>query len=139
MSKMPSTSEQVAPPDEGSRLPQNGAAATEMVSSSNEIPPAAKERLNQTIDSQLLSESRFPARSPKHSREVSPMRPQTQSSLPTSTQRNPSRKNSQELSPSRSANMSSLFASIPSAAAVQRALSANKPAMQSSSGDGIIE
>lgn len=65
--------------------------------------------------------------SPKPSRETSPVRPQNRSLASTGARPNRSRKNSQELSPNRTSSSSgAIFPSIPSAAAVQRALSASK-------------
>jgi hypothetical protein len=139
---MSPTSDQAAAPDEGSHASRNGVAATEMTSSltiSNEVPQMAKARHNPTMESKLLSEPHLPAKSPRSSREGSPIRPQTKPPLPGSTQSSRSRKNSQELSPTRSPAMSGSFASIPSAAAVQRALSANKPSMHSATVDGVLE
>lgn len=138
---MPPSSDQGAGLNEGSHALRNGAAASETTSSSttsNGTPQMTKEGQNQAMESELPSEPHLPAQSPRNSREVSPIRPQTNSSLPGSTQSR-SRKNSQEFSPTRSATMSSSFASIPSAAAVQRALSANKPPMHSTSVDGVRE
>ena len=139
---MSSTSEQAAPPDEGSRSSWNGAAASETISSSTtstKIPQVAEAPPNQPTESKLLTEPLLHAKSPRNSRQGSPIRPQTKPAAPNSTQRSRSRKNSQELSPTRSATLSSSFASMPSAAALQRALSANKPSMQSPSVDGVLE
>ena len=73
------------------------------------------------------------------SREASPLRAQPRSKLPTAAGKSRSRKNSQELSPTRFAGLSGNFASVPSAAAVQRALSANKPPTLASTVDGANE
>ena len=138
---MSPTSEQAAAHHEGSHTARNGSATNEIITSStsNEIPQPAKEQHSQTTDSKLLSEPQTPAKSPRNSREASPVRPQTRPHLPNSTQKSRSRKNSQEFSPTRSSTMSGLYASVPSAAAVQRALSANKPAIQTTSVDGVLE
>src|SRR5271154_1484220 len=139
---MSSTSEQAAPLDEGSRSSLNGAAASETISSSTtstKIPQVAEEPPNQPTESKLFTEPLLHAKSPRNSRQGSPIRPQTKPAVPNSTQRSRSRKNSQELSPTRSATLSSSFASMPSAAALQRALSANKPSMQSPSVDGVLD
>src|SRR5271170_103939 len=136
---MSSTPEQAAPPDEGSRSSLNGAVASETISSSTtstKIPQVAEEPPNQPTESKLLTEPLLHAKSPRNSRQGSPIRPQTKPAVPNSSR---SRKNSQELSPTRSATLSSSFASMPSAAALQRALSANKPSMQSPSVDGVLE
>jgi hypothetical protein len=136
---MSSTPEQAAPPDEGSRSSLNGAAASEMISSSTtstKIPQVAEEPPNQPTESKLLTEPLLHAKSPRNSRQGSPIRPQTKPAVPNSSR---SRKNSQELSPTRSATLSSSFASMPSAAALQRALSTNKPSVHSPSVDGVLE
>jgi Vacuolar segregation subunit 7 len=68
-------------------------------------------------------------------REASPLRPQFKTSASGTTR---SRKNSQELSPTR--NVVNTFSHpVPSAAAVQRALSANKPPLQAPSVDGGLD
>ena len=139
---MSPTSEESAPPEEGSHASQNGAAVAEATLSTttvNDIPHTANRQQRQTTEAKFLSESQIPAKSPKTSREGSPIRPQTRQSVSGPTQRSRSRKSSQEFSPTRSATMSSSFASIPSAAAVQRALSANKSPISSASVDGVLE
>ncbi|MCJ1474128.1 hypothetical protein MMC13_002786 [Lambiella insularis] len=63
--------------------------------------------------------------SPRTSREPSPTRPSLKPSHSTATRLARSRKNSQDLSPNRASNASgSITAGVPSAAAIQRALSA---------------
>lgn len=68
-------------------------------------------------------------------RESSPLRPQFKASARGTSR---SRKNSQELSPTRHA-VNTFTQPVPSAAAVQRALSANKPPPQASSIDSTLE
>ncbi len=68
-------------------------------------------------------------------KEVSPLRPQFKASAHGASR---SRKNSQELSPTRNA-INAFSHPVPSAAAVQRALSANKPPPQASGLEGTLE
>ena len=134
---MSSTSEHGAAPDDGPHASRNGAAVTEKANSSttsNEASQIANDRHNQTVEPKLLSESLMPAKSPRTSREVSPIRSQTKPPLLSSTPR----KNSQELSPTRSATISGSYASTPSAAAVQRALATSKPSMHSANVDSAV-
>ncbi|KIX01310.1 uncharacterized protein Z518_09035 [Rhinocladiella mackenziei CBS 650.93] len=73
----------------------------------------------------------------KTSRDASPARnSRNVSAIP---QLSRSRKNSQEFSPTRNAAASGSLTTVPSAAAVQRALSAQRPILQPSSVDGMLE
>ncbi|KAI9836813.1 MAG: hypothetical protein M1819_000978 [Sarea resinae] len=85
-----------------------------------------------TRPSNLASVHSSAASSPKPSRESSPIRPSLRSGTYSASKPTRSRKNSQDFSPSRTPSASGVSApSVPSAAAVQRALaSANIPQMQ---------
>ncbi|EXJ77887.1 hypothetical protein A1O3_09046 [Capronia epimyces CBS 606.96] len=77
----------------------------------------------------------LPGSSQTSSQEVSPVRiSRSVSAIP---QLSRSRKNSQEFSPTRSTT--GQHTTVPSAAAVQRALSAQRPILQSSSNDGVVD
>lgn len=70
-------------------------------------------------------------------REASPLRAsRSSSSIPTASR---SRKNSHEFSPTRNTALSGTLSTIPSAAAVQRALSAQRPVLQPSGTDGSVD
>lgn len=88
-----------------------------------------------------LSSSASAANSAKSSRETSPVRPPPKSTVVSTPRSTRSRKNSQELSPTRVSSGPGLnVPSVPSAAAVQRALSAaNKPQLPHSGIDSSIE
>jgi hypothetical protein len=73
----------------------------------------------------------------KPSRENSPARnPRSVSAIP---QLSRSRKSSQEFSPTRNSTAGGSLSTVPSAAAVQRALSAHRPILQPASVDGVLE
>ena len=74
------------------------------------------------------------------SREVSPVRSDQKTVSSAARPSNSrSRTNSVEFSPTPSSNTSNFTTSVPSAAAIQRALSVHKPQLQSASVDGIVE
>lgn len=73
----------------------------------------------------------------KTSRENSPAR--TSRSVSAIPQLSRSRKNSQEFSPTRNATAGGSLSTVPSAAAVQRALSAQRPILPPASVDGVLE
>ena len=78
-----------------------------------------------------------PPEDSQYSRETSPLRnPRSISNIP---QLSRSRKGSQEFSPTRSAIVSGSMSTVPSAAAIQRALSAQRPILQSPTVDSILE
>ena len=78
-----------------------------------------------------------PSDSSKLSRENSPVRnSRSVSSIP---QLSRSRKSSQEFSPTRNAAAGGSLSTVPSAAAVQRALSAHRPILQPASVDGVLD
>jgi Vacuolar segregation subunit 7 len=85
--------------------------------------PATRHAGSVSTDSLETSGSRTPSQEQPSIRELSPLRPQFKASARGNTR---SRKNSQELSPTRNA-VNTFPYQVPSAAAVQRALSANKP------------
>lgn len=121
----------------GAETPSEARAPT--TSQSNE-PPVKMETTKQPVSQpNRASENSLVLRSPIQSRETSPMRPQPRTTMSTPAQKSRSRKNSQEFSPTRSATLNGSFPSVPSAAAVQRALSANKPPLHPASVDGILE
>jgi hypothetical protein len=90
---------------------------------------------NVSADSLESSASKVAGQERQPIRELSPLRPQFSASARGTSR---SRKNSQELSPTRNA-VNTLSHPVPSAAAVQRALSANKPPPQASVIDGALD
>ena len=105
--------------------------------------PAASKRSSTTPKVPHLSAASSTANSPRPSREGSPTRQSYKPSLTTASQATRSRKNSQDLSPIRAPSASGASVpTVPSAAAIQRALSAAgtphlpPPAKQDPSGDG---
>ena len=93
--------------------------------------PGPLKRASTTPD---LSAASSTTTSPKHSREASPIRPQLKPAASANSRTTRSRKNSQDFSPNRGPGIaSSHFPTVPSAAAIQRALSvAGTPQLQPS-------
>ena len=97
---------------------------------SQQTPSASPGPLKRASTTPVLSA----ASSPKPSRESSPIRPQLKSAVSANSRTTRSRKNSQEFSPSRAPSTAgSSITTVPSAAAIQRALSvAGTPQLLSS-------
>ena len=105
----------------GNHVPGSGTTDSKPLPST----PSAVKRPSTTPTKPHLSASSSAATSPKPSREGSPTRPQLKSAVTTGTRTTRSRKNSQDLSPIRASSVSgSSIPTVPSAAAIQRALSA---------------
>ena len=103
--------------------------APEVTSSSSTSEPPSNSTtrtFTRSSTTPLLSAASSSNTSPKASREGSPVRPSAKSNVtPTRTVNNRSRKNSQDLSPLRTNNIAGpSIPTVPSAAAIQRALSA---------------
>lgn len=83
------------------------------------------------------TKSKEPTRTTRSSREGSPIRPTEVAAA--GAPNNRLRKNSTDLSPTRIARITGSFAGIPSAAAVQRAMAAQKPTILAANGDGTAD
>ncbi|KAG7004434.1 vacuolar segregation subunit 7 [Physcia stellaris] len=109
----------------------NDTAGTNQPQSNASASPRPLKRASTTP---ILSATSSTASSPKPSREVSPVRPQLRPAISANSRTTRSRKNSQDFSPSRAPSTGpSNITTVPSAAAIQRALSvAGIPQLQSS-------
>ena len=109
----------------------SGDASVTANPTSRQSAPSSSPRLLQRASTlPILSSTSSTTTSPKPSREVSPVRPPFKSGSGAASRGSRSRKNSQDLSPNRAP--SSNIPAVPSAAAIQRALSAaGTPQLQS--------
>lgn len=130
--------------DDGSNIGVGRTAALRRAIEQNVSATTQNAKPAVNTSSSTLSAPASGANSPKSSRETSPMRPSLRPVSTTSARVSRSRKNSQEgrqeFSPSRAPSLIGPNApSIPSAAAVQRALSAAKPQLQPPAPDSALE
>ena len=118
---------EVEPPEQSHSTTDHDSAGT---NNSQQTPSASPGPLKRASTTPVLSA----ASSPKPSRESSPIRPQLKPAVSANSRTTRSRKNSQEFSPSRAPSTAgSNIPSVPSAAAIQRALSvAGTPQLLSS-------
>ena len=108
---------EVEPPEQSHSTTDHDSAGT---NNAQQTPSASPAPLKRASTTPVLSA----ASSPKPSRETSPIRPQLKAAASANSRTTRSRKNSQEFSPSRAPSTAgSSITTVPSAAAIQRALS----------------
>lgn len=121
--------EEGQPLDRSRARADNDSAGTSKPQNTSSASPG---RLKRASTTPVLSAATSTTNSPKASRETSPTRPQLKPSISANPRTTRSRNNSQDLSPNRASSIAtSILPTIPSAAAIQRALSvAGTPQLQ---------
>ena len=122
---------------EGESIEQSRSAADNVIAGTNnsqQTSSASPGPLKRASTTPILTAASSTASSPKPSREASPIRPQLKPAVSANSRTTRSRKNSHDSSPSRAPSAAaSSITTVPSAAAIQRALSvAGTPQLQPS-------